>query len=799
MENISAGAAVSRQPDIGESDNDCNELTSAFSLCATRADSSATAFDPCSEPGEGGPPDKHVCTRSVAPIAPEGKPGQEAVRSTTDVDTCSHDFACWVDRFLNIPVDEYLKLDDSVLQKIESSYHSYIKRPDITKDVAATAKIKHLLNRLLCNWCLKQNREQTKKQLISLYEYAQDRLNLTHYVQNWVFMKCFKDILYGRPVSERTKQSFVTIMNETIYMGSIFGITNSSLPILDTISLIILYYTGGLYGFEDGANYERGFHLLNLHRKILEGDGGYLFFSPISFTAIDYMRFAPKDLIQKLDDQKKEVVPDAANVNIMQLVTSIFMCPEYCPILTPSRQTDYFHYQTYQSIRSILADFYNVIEITGQRGKRGKSLQDLSHKKDKLFSHMQQCEKATAGTQNDCLGLFNFLRAEVIRSEKTLKPRCRYAKIAALYAATAEHSPNHWSSAYNYYCKAGIWNEAANAIRHYAHYWQGKDADTVEYWSDLYSRAMQATHANPGDPASDVQEQDDIDTIMREFAVSPPAVAKKHKNRKQRQCAAKANPDAKQHGNSSQSADQQSRAASSNSEQDNSRPCRPVVKALPFGPNYYDGLSGEYQIKATQRAIQPFEKLLSKYWNPLVKKTLNLIREARSACDPDRERHIYQKLLNNPTLKTCIGIERIWEEYAWTELHQFDDCFKTRVMAESIRPRAQEWVNVAKDYYIMPSLAYCLGLDQICTSITPEAVWEAVQQLVEQPELSEPAVNQEVRFRLRCLFSSMGHTYSLCAMARPGQASQLMQFARQWYGYKTIDPQYERRRRGTNP
>ena len=98
---------------------------------------------------------------------------------------------------------------------------------------------------------------------------------------------------------------------------------------------------------------------------------------------------------------------------------------------------------------------------------------------------------------------------------------------------------------------------------------------------------------------------------------------------------------------------------------------------------------------------------------------------------------------------------------------------------------------MARDCYIMPSFAYCLGLDQICAVIEPEAIWRAVLQLVKKPELAEPDVNQEIRFRLRCLFSSMGHTYSLGAMVNPEQSQKLMEIARKWYSFKTIDPRHK--------
>ena len=377
---------------------------------------------------------------------------------------------------------------------------------------------------------------------------------------------------------------------------------------------------------------------------------------------------------------------------------------------------------------------------------------------------MQKCEKLAPAGKDDFPGLFNLFRAQIILSEKELQPRLRYAKVASLFAKIAQRCPNHWSTAYSYYCMAGIRDAALKAAQHYVRYWQGRDATVAEYWSDRYSRELLVPRAGQqNQPPCEAQHKYDIDTILRDFGVeqSRPKPVQKIKSGQKKPATAPAF-DVGQNLRQTNPCQPEPMTSS-----EDLRPGRPVIKALPYATNLYDGLSGEYHIKGPQGAIRPFEKLLSRHWNPLVKKTLDLIRVARRDGDLVQERRIYQKLLNNPKLKTCIGIERIWEEYAWTELHQFDDCFQTRVMPASIRPEAQKWINMARDSYIMPCLAYCLGLDQICSLIEPEGVWEAVLQLVEQPELAKPSVNQEIRFRLRCLFSSMGHTYSLCAMANP--------------------------------
>ena len=64
---------------------------------------------------------------------------------------CQSYFDYWVDQFLSIPMNEYLMIDEDVLKKIDRSYQECVKDPNIKDDVLAVMKIKHLLNRLLCN------------------------------------------------------------------------------------------------------------------------------------------------------------------------------------------------------------------------------------------------------------------------------------------------------------------------------------------------------------------------------------------------------------------------------------------------------------------------------------------------------------------------------------------------------------------------------------------------------------------------------------------------------------------------
>ena len=774
MDNLSTCAVPPWQPDAVTTGNSCDSPASAFGWSVAMAGQTSGLFDhaadaPRVDPDS--PSETKVSTRSTTPCVAEGN----QVREITDLDTCHGDFENWVDKFLSIPINEYLQINERVLQKIDRSYHLYMKKPNVNSEFVTFIQIKHLLNRLLCNWQLKQNKEQTRKQLISLHAYTQDKRYLTHYLQNWVFMKCCKDIFCGRAVNDHDRQAFAVIMSEILYTEPNAGMRRASLPFLDVVSLATLYNIGGLPGFEENANHEECFKIILLHRHISEDN--YLFFSPISFTALDYMRFSPEDLSQKLADQK-QMLPPPPGINIMQMITAIFMLSENKMLLQWLSQEKHFDYDVYLCIREVLLNYYLILNVIINKSDE---LRELPALKEKLFCQMQQCELLTSGTKDDCSCLFNCLRAKLILTEKELPPRHRYAKVGSIYTKSAERYPNHWNIAYYFCHKAGMWNAAAHAARQYVSYWRGKDTAMAEYWSDKYNKELADTKPSQlPQPSDQAQQQYDIETILREFSAEPPPQVKKKKHRRQKNTSTGAVSTETITGHP-QTAKPVTLAR---------KPCQPVIKALPFGANRHDGLPGEYLVKSAQRAIRPFEKLLSRHWNPLVKKTLNLIRHARYEGDLAQERRIYQQLLDNPKLKACIGIERIWEECAWTELHQFDDCFKARAVPESIRPEAQKWINMARERYIMPSLAYCLNLDQICARIAPDAVCAAVLQLVEQPELAQPDINQEIRFRLRCLFSSMGHTYSLCAMANPPQSRQLMEVARKWYGFKSIiDPQ----------
>ncbi|WP_257283044.1 hypothetical protein [Endozoicomonas sp. SESOKO1] len=389
-------------------------------------------------------------------------------------------------------------------------------------------------------------------------------------------------------------------------------------------------------------------------------------------------------------------------------------------------------------------------------------------------------------------------------------------KVANFYCNAAQVSPNHWSSAYIFFLKACKWELAANAAAEYARYYLETSPLLAEYWSDTSERARElaAFPAAPKGQAAASDRDYDFDAVLRQFSeevaksatLTAGLARKKGRKRNGRNSIPEPVNQSGRDAIQSPSSGGDGAGRAGRHKPPAIKPghhkVSPVTRAVRSGESSSAWPASDcqgFQIQSARGPIKPFEKLLSRHWNPIVVQTLRCIRAARARSDITGERQIYQKLLNHPLLKTCIGIERVWEECAWTELHQFDDFFRSALIPDApMRQKARQWVLDARSKFIVPSLMYCLENDQIglvkdqtTPDLDPDFIWNAVQAMLQKQEIaSDLKVDAEVRFRLRCLFSSMGHTYSLWAMTDSSNADQHRQRAQIWYGYKRIDPGY---------
>lgn len=706
----------------------------------------------------------------------------------------------WLDRFLDIPLDRFAVPGDDVLEMF-ANINLQVDGSKLTAEELRSAGLKRVLNRHVAAWLeKKQDRNQTTGKLLGLQKLMHE--DITTYFRNWVLLKCYSDMLRGKPVSETDRQHLIQALNQSV-LNDFAELTSQASMMMDFYSLSLLYFMGGLPFFEDGVNYHKGVTLLAYCPTIIKEMFFYL--SPVSFSPYDYVRFAPVSFTSLFVGQPN-VPPQTKLGAAMQIMVMSYLQQVNAHFLVDKRykcsrwfSDSELRSELFLIVRDLIAE---CLLYTGGMNGRNKPCRRKILEVDRRFqSAVARARKDYIQGEGDIHALVTCLLASIHQRAHSASPMYSW-KVANLYRKAAQMSPNHWSSAYIFFLKARKWELAADAATEYARYYLKKSPLLAEYWRDTSERTMElsAFSESPTGQAVASDKDYDFDAVLRQFSEEVPKFANlpvglaRNKGRKR-------------NGQKNESVNKSEHdviespkvSGAEGREPEVNKPghqeVAPVIRVVRSGRHHAACPSADsqgFQVQSARGPIKPFEKLLSRHWNPVILQTLRCIRAARARSDITGERQIYQKLLNQPLLKTCIGIERIWEECAWTELHQFDDFFRSAIIPDApMRQKARQWVLDARNKFILPSLMHCLELDQIDPDINPEVIWNAVQAMLKQPEIADdPQVDAEIRFRLRCLFSSMGHTFSLWAMTDLSKANQHRQRAQTWYGYKRIDPGY---------
>ena len=427
-----------------------------------------------------------------------------------------------------------------------------------------------------------------------------------------------------------------------------------------------------------------------------------------------------------------------------------------------------------------------------------------------------------------------FLKAFTIIELSKILNQKDYMEVAKLYAKAADYTPAYLFNAYHYYKKAGSWLAAADAADKYAHYCKKNGIGTVEYWLDEKEKLLEL-----GGKKNDVQHlkkqpkifDADLDEIVKEIEGNQTTVKGKHRSRRHLNYKKKKEQTKEQFQHQAH-LNVKERDRKLNKKQENKnvnlandlhvpnkeavvakpQPIKqknlksfqcldttpiPIIKTIDKNrkqlPNKNSFLTSDDVsiVGARGKTIQPYQRLLSRYWNPKIQQVLKEIRAARLEIDINKERAIYAKVMGDKRYKSLIGIERIWEECAWSELHQFDDFFRTGILKDEYKSEAKIWIAKARKTYLLPALAHYFGMDEIHEDIAPEELWKLASELVEIDTLTNNKQdNDTVRFRLRCLFSSLGHVYSLLAMVDSRLAKKHKATSYKYFGYKSIDTVY---------
>ncbi len=718
----------------------------------------------------------------------------------------------WSERFLDIPAEEFIPINQQIMQRFNDSYKRAIKMAK-SDDDRFQMKLKWLMARTLHDWQTNRNREQTKKQLVSLQNYCDPEYDICDIIEVWFLMKTLRDMLFEKTVDEFDKEQLLLFIN--IKATRFFTKEQKKVDLYveesDILPLIVFFYFGAVPGYNEMANYEVAFRFLTELQDTMTYD--YQFFSPVSFTIFDYVRLLPDDLIEKLDEQKTAFSDKKSSVAAL-IVISLLVEERYNSEKN-NRKTlsdwikenkDEFNISAFFNIIATLAKFFMLsADITQKIAEPGHVSSFLRE----VTEILNLPPRKQIGFGNS-ISLLYFMKSQLTLNTSKKKKRTIYMQLASLYKNAEQIVPNHCVNTYYYYRMAGNYPAAAEAAKRYADYLHcGNNQLIADHWNSLSDRELLLAEEDKQIQASDCSEGT-ADSIL-DF----PELTKKTQPNQASIKESKSRKHKKKHKHVSSSSSMTSKNDDKEGKLElknddllvktrSSRQFRPIVKAVPYRENIQNLMAADgesFLIQSKHGGIRPFEKLLSRHWNPLIKKALREIRNARIESDSHREHEIYHTILTDPERKACIGIERIWEEYAWTKLHELDHCFRTQTIPKLMRNAAKQWIEQARGY-LMPCFAYCLELDQINARISPEALWQAVIVLVEFLEKKEPADSREIRFRLRCMFSSMGHTCSLEAMLESENRSKsehLSGEARKWYKYKEIDPNYDKKIKTAQP
>ena len=739
-----------------------------------------------------------------------------------------------IDELLSTPLDKCKLVDEAYPQRLEESYKMH-NSSDSKFDL--DLKGKYIFNTILMTWVQgKITKEEAKSRLISL-ENSQLSFTCELFLERIIFLKRYAAILNNETLPEHEKLELKEALYDTATPLPT-KIKSSNSFSHDLFSLQIFFFFNCLPGFRGCGNYEQGFHLI-ASIPVLLSSGDYLC-SPLSFTAFDKLRFNHLNeenislclqtqrenkylqqytllVIIKLLGYFNKKIEDKSNHEIIMSTINKF-------------KLDHF---TYSSVKKCFSSVIRmIVEVTVDGiAKHPKAL--LIEKRAEILESCNEALQLYLQSKfpkkvDGYLSIPYFLKAYAIIKLTPELTKKDYITAAGFYRQASDYMPSFIYNAYYCYKKAGLWATAAKTATEYMHYCKKNQVGHVEFWKDesehLLELSQYATRTIGGATTSSLTENYDIDAIVKDIEGPQDPKNKmyanvKHKLRRRKQFE-KHNSEKTACINSTHKATNPSQEVSElkmqiqkkndlqilkatcthkknkkiKTKHNSSIHMHPVVKTVTRGrqkqQNTLCNMDNFNIVGAQGKIIEPYQRLLERYWNPKIQLILNEIRAARLDADINKERNIYSKVMNDERYKTLIGIERIWEECAWTELHLFDDFFRTGILKNEYKNYAKDWLKKAKETYLLPALAHYFGMDEIRADINPDELWRLANELVSCPALKNKDDNNMVRFRLRCLFSSLGHIHSLYAMVDMPHSKKHSDTARKFFDFKNIDFQY---------
>ena len=684
-----------------------------------------------------------------------------------------------INKFLDIPLEDFLPIAQEVKLKI-------FMQARTSSSAGGREKLKSMITLSVMSWTKDKDRKKTEEQFLEAHSYAVTHglgANFYQYFKTWLIMHSYKKVFETE--DHTLVQDDIARLKTELYNTSLKDIQSDLLP------LMMLFNINALPHLEGLAKIEYFITLLKCHIEFL-GDR-IDFYTPVSFTPQDNIRFLYPTIgtIKKLLSTSK-MMDDTGKLLLTTLLAMLIIDSSALNKKYVSPLQDVAQFGVDSGWLPGFVDlFYDIL-------RQYMFLEsDPSEKKyNDFYRRTEQMIREDKGANKELVSIATYFQATI--EEKIARSkhsnRLILSKAASRYVAIAAQWPGCWHTAFRKYKKANLPDAAANAARQLSLHWQPINEQLAEYWADI---AFSLNH--PTDNSSEDSNHEQSHQTLEEtlaYIGEPEKPDDTSKARKRKRAKAKA-----QETDRSASAVTPSKTGQSQTTERSDAACStpstltaPVIKASPKQENKADFTIHEQQdwsINARGKTIPANEKLRYDNWNQRVKNALKDINTARKNDDLEVELKVIDEILSHSEHKIMVGIERIWEEAGWTLLHVYDDAFLTSIVSSSLAHKAREDAKMIRDKFAFPALASRLGMDQINTQTNPQELYDRAEEVLSWPEYSDQKSQDQLRHRLRCLFSTLGHTYSLEAMATPyhGRKS-LGNKARTWFKFKRIDHNY---------
>lgn len=140
----------------------------------------------------------------------------------------------------------------------------------------------------------------------------------------------------------------------------------------------------------------------------------------------------------------------------------------------------------------------------------------------------------------------------------------------------------------------------------------------------------------------------------------------------------------------------------------------------------------------------------------------------------------YDPYLDIEENKILIGIDRIWEEYAWSIMHQFDKNYQPTSSPDS--DKALRELKTAKRY-LLAGLSLLLGFDCINENISANEIKCRTTLFLNEKKWMNEKSKHSFKKRISDFCTSIGHWHNLYETLVNSHSIALDKELRLWYQY----------------